>query len=109
MANATKTDDSKKAIALTTFDNPYNPIDDFSSWFSFEVEKGYNSCGLLARFARTSPLLSDEENNSEVERAIDEIIKNDPVCMYRKIKEGEKPDQKMISIYSNVMKQFDTP
>jgi len=95
-----------KAVALTTFDNPYNPIDDFSSWFSFEVEKGYNSSGLLARFARTSDLLSDEENNVEIERAIDEIVRKDPLCRYRKIKEGEKVDPKQITIYSNVMKQF---
>lgn len=104
MANSVN---DSKAVALTTIDNPYNPIDDFDSWFSFEVEKGYDSCGLLARFARTSHLLSDEENKAEVERAIDEIIENDPVCMYRKIKEGDKPNPKMISIYSNVMKQFE--
>lgn len=102
-----KTLSSSKAIALTTMDNPYNPLDDFSSWFSYEVEKGYNSCGLLARVARTSNMLSDEENNAEVERAIDEIIENDPVCMYRKIKEGEKPNPEMISIYSQTMKQFE--
>ena len=96
-----------KAVALTTWDNPYNPIDDFSSWFAFEVEQGYDSSGLLARVARTSNLLSDEENNQEIERAIDEIVTNDPICLYRKIKEGEKPDQKQIAIYKSTMKQFD--
>ena len=84
MANATKTDDSKKAIALTTFDNPYNPIDDFSSWFSFEVEKGYNSCAYLDRIAHTQDALSDNENRAEIERAIDEIIKYDPFNLYKK-------------------------
>lgn len=104
MSNATET---KKAIALTTFDNPFNPIDDFDSWFSFEVENGYNTNGYLARFARTSDLLSDEENRAEIERAIDEAIETDPTCLYRKIEEGEKPDPKMIAIYKEVMKQIE--
>ena len=101
------TETTTKAVALTTWDNPYNPIDDFSSWFAFEVEQGYNSSGLLARYARTSDLLSDEENNEEVERAINEIVQNDPICLYRKIKEGEKPDPKQISIYLNTMKRYE--
>lgn len=99
--------ETTKAVALTTWDNPFNPLDDFDSWFGFEVEHGYNSSGLLARFARTSSLLSDEENQIEINRAIDEILQNDPTCFYRKIKEGEKPDPKQIEIYKQTMKQFD--
>lgn len=30
------------SCALTTFDNPYNPFEQFSDWFLFDVEKGYN-------------------------------------------------------------------
>ena len=71
---------------LTTFDNPYNPFDQFSSWFLFDVEKGYNTCDYLGRIARTSDSLTEEENNAEVERAIDEIIKNDFRNIYKKVK-----------------------
>ena len=70
---------------LTTFDNPYNPFDQFNSWFLFDVTKGYNSCGLLGRIARTSDSFTDEENDREVERAIDEIIKNDFLNIYKKV------------------------
>ena len=70
---------------LTTFDNPYNPHDQFVSWFLFDVEKGYNSCAYLGRIARTSDQLSEEENNSEVERDIDEIIKYDFLNIYKKV------------------------
>ena len=70
---------------LTTFDNPYNPFEQFTSWFLFDVEKGYNSCAYLGRIARTSDQLSEEENNLEVERAIDEIIKYDFRNMYKKV------------------------
>jgi len=70
---------------LTTFDNPYNPFEQFASWFLFDVEKGYNSCSYLGRIARTSDQLSEEENDLEVERAIDEIIKYDFRNIYKKI------------------------
>lgn len=72
--------------ALTTVDNPFNPFDDFVHWFLFDVEKGYNTCGRLARIANTSDYYSDQENDREVERAIDEIIKYDFMNIYRKIR-----------------------
>ena len=71
---------------LTTFDNPYNPFKQFPSWFLFDTEKGYNSCSYLGRIARTSDQLSEEENDLEIERAIDEIIKYDFMNIYRKVK-----------------------
>ena len=71
---------------LTTFDNPYDPFEQFTSWFLFDVEKGYGSCDYLGRIARISDQLSDEENNQEVERAIDEIIKYDFRNIYKKVK-----------------------
>lgn len=71
--------------AITTFDNPYDPIDQFDSWFLYDVVKGYNTCGLLGRIARTSDQLSDAENEQEIERAIDDIIKYDVEKMYKKV------------------------
>ena len=68
---------------LTTFDNPYNPFDEFTSWFMFDEEKGYHSCAYLGRIAKTSEQLSDEENAQEIERAIDEIIKYDFQNIYK--------------------------
>lgn len=71
---------------LTTVDNPFDPFEDFTQWFMFDAaEKQYNSCGLLARIARTSNQLSDEENNREIERAIDRIIALDFMHIYRKV------------------------
>lgn len=71
---------------LTTFDNPYNPFEQFASWFLFDVEKGYNTSSYLGRIARISDQLSEEENNLEIERAIDEIIKYDFGNIYKKVK-----------------------
>lgn len=73
-------------FALTTVDNPYDPFEQFDSWFLFDVEKGYNTCAYLGRIARLSDQLSEEENNKEEERAIDEIIKYDFMNVYRKVK-----------------------
>ena len=61
--------------ALTTFDNPFNPFSDFTQWFLYDEKKGYHSTAYLGRIARTSDQLSEEENDKETERAIDEIIK----------------------------------
>lgn len=74
-----------RKVAITTLDNPYDPLNDFTSWFLFDVEKGYNTCAYLDRIARTSDQLSEEENNEEIERAIDEIIKYDFMNIYKKV------------------------
>lgn len=70
---------------LTTFDNPFDPFEQFDSWLLFDVEKGYNSCAYLGRIARTSDQFTEEENNEEIEKAIDEIIKFDFMNLYKKV------------------------
>ena len=75
---------------LTTIDNPFDPFEQFSEWFLFDVVKGYNSCSYLARVARTSDQLTDRENAEEIERAIDEIIKYDFMNIYKKVKKLSK-------------------
>ena len=75
----------ERRCALTTIDNPFTPFEQFTSWFLFDEEKGYHSSAYLGRIARTSDQLSDEENNQEIERAIDEIIKYDFTNIYRKV------------------------
>lgn len=73
------------SYALTTFDNPFDPFEQFSDWFLFDVEKGYNTCAYLARIARTSDQFTDEENEREVELAINEIIRYDFMNIYKKV------------------------
>jgi hypothetical protein len=74
---------------LTTVDNPYNPFEDYDNWLMFDMENGYNSCAYLARIARTSDQFSEEENDREVERAIDEIIAHDFMNIYKKVRESD--------------------
>lgn len=70
---------------LTTFDNPFDPFDDFTSWFMYDVEKGYNTCGYLDRVSNVTDDMSQKEANKEIERAIDEIIELNPLNIYKKV------------------------
>ena len=70
---------------LTTVDNPFNPFEDFVSWFMFDVEKGYNSCGYLARIAQITDEMTEREVNEEIGRAINEILKYDFLNLYKKV------------------------
>ena len=72
-------------VAITTNDNPFDPLDEFDKWYRFDCDKGYNTCCYLARLANTSDSLSEVEYNREVERAVDKIIDNDPSGIYRKV------------------------
>ena len=76
---------SNVEFAITTNDNPFDPFDQFTSWFLFDVEKGYNTCSYLARIARIKEDMTEQEVNSEIERAIDEIIYYNPLGIYKKI------------------------
>ena len=76
-------------FALTTVDNPYDPFDQFDSWLTFDLDQGYNTCAFLARVARTSNSLSDSENEREINRAIDEILKYDFLNLYKRVTKKE--------------------
>lgn len=82
-------------VMLTTIDNPFDPFNQFDSWFSYDTDKGYGTCSYLARIARTSDQLTDAENEREVERAIDEILKYDFAKMYKKVYENQKENSEL--------------
>jgi len=71
--------------AITTVDNPYDPFDDFSSWFTYDVLHQHNTCDHLARVSYITDSLSESEYNSEIQRAIDSMIENDAENKYRRV------------------------
>lgn len=84
---------------LTTFDNPYNPFDQFTLWLMFDKEKGYNTCEHLARIVQLFDDMSEKEIDDETERAIDEIIMYDPLNIYKKVtRESFKAESKTESM-----------
>ena len=75
----------KTQCMLTTYDNPYNPFEQFMEWYMFDLEKGYDCCAYLDRVTYTSEQLSDQENGTEIEQAIDEAIALDFRNVYTKV------------------------
>ena len=75
---------------LTTFDNPFDPFEQFTSWLLFDKEKGYNTCEYLARTLQRLNLdaddMSEKEESEAQEFAIDEIIKHDFMNIYKKVR-----------------------
>ena len=76
---------------LTTTDNPFNPFVDFDSWFRFDTEQGYNTCGYLDRIIITSDSLSDADQEQARMDAIDEIVRVNPLGIWVKIEKNESP------------------
>lgn len=70
---------------VTTMDNPFDPYEQFDSWFMFDERKGYHTCSLLGRTVRLSDDMTEKEEMEENERAVDEIIKYDPLNIYKKV------------------------
>lgn len=70
---------------LTTFDNPYDPFEQFSEWLLFDNANDYFTLNKLARIENVDESMSESEVNTEHERAIDEIIQNDFLNIYKKV------------------------
>ena len=70
---------------LTTYDNPHDPFDDYDSWYQFEQRAGYHTPSFLARIVKDSPELSEPDQMLALEQAIDEIVKENTLGIYRKV------------------------
>lgn len=73
------------AVALTTYDNPYSPFDEFLLWLSYDNEKGYHTCEYLAHIANSKDGMTDDEETELIEEAIDKIIASDFLHIYKKV------------------------
>lgn len=74
-----------KTAMLTTIDNPFNPFTQFDEWLNYDTNKGYHTCAYLARITKSSPEISEEDEAIAIEAAIDEIVKENVLGIYRKI------------------------
>lgn len=48
---------------LTTIDNPYNPKEDFTKWYQWDTQNGYNTSEYIGRLANY-----DEDDDDETLR-----------------------------------------
>lgn len=67
----------EQQFMLTTFDNPFNPFVDFSSWYMFDCEKGHNTSSRLARIVNIDSEMTQKEIDEERERAMNLIVEYD--------------------------------
>lgn len=74
---------------LTTVDNPYSPFTNFDQWLNFDLEKGYNTCQLLARVSRSTPNLGPKVEAQQVDDAMNDIV-NQFAPLYFKLEKNDK-------------------
>lgn len=79
----------EKGYMLTTLDNPFDPFEDFTSWFMFDCEKGHNTSSRLARIAKIDPEMTQKEVEEEMDRAMNLIVKYDFEDKYIKVQEKQ--------------------
>ena len=74
---------------LTTVDNPYDPFTQWNEWYAFDARHGYHTPSFLARVAKSSDDLSDADQAVAIQFAIDEIVKENVLGIYRKVSRKE--------------------
>jgi hypothetical protein len=74
---------------LTTVDNPYDPFTQFDEWYAFDEAAGYHSAGLLARIINSSDELSEADQSVAIEQAIDEVVRENVLGIFRKVSTNE--------------------
>lgn len=90
--NATQeVDNSMTEYMLSTTDNPYDPFTQWDEWFNWDTRAGYHTSGLLARVARSSSELSDADQFTVIQDAIDEIVRENVFGVLCKVKRGDLP------------------
>lgn len=72
------------ASRLTTTDNPFDPFKQWQQWFQWDHAAGYDTPSYLARIVVTSDELSEADQDEAVEAAIDEILYENVLGIYKR-------------------------
>jgi hypothetical protein len=83
---------------LTTVDNPFDPFTRFEEWLEYDISMGYNTSAFLARIAMVSDDLSQPDQALAIQNAIDEIVEENVLGMWRKV---SRDDVKNLEIYTD--------
>jgi hypothetical protein len=76
---------SDSEYALTTVDNPFDPFTQWDEWYAYDARHGYHTPSFLARIVFTSDDLSDADQALAIQSAIDEIVDENVLGIYRKV------------------------
>ena len=78
-------------VALTTYNNPYDPFTDTDSWYLFDLRNGTDCCGYVSRIVdlikekdskinnTNDAFVDDETNDDMIEEAMNKIVKLNPL------------------------------
>lgn len=72
-------------VYITTFDNPYDPADEFDDWFRFDSVHGYGTLEFFARLTNLGDESSESSQDEDIEAAIDTILELDGSGFYKKL------------------------
>ena len=64
-----------RTVALTTSDNPYDPITNYDEWERYDTVNRYFTNDYLDRVCHTTTELGEVLYGDDVEHAIDEAVK----------------------------------
>lgn len=74
---------------LTTIDNPHSPFTDFAAWYTYDISSGYHTVEFLGRILIGSDQLSESDLELAIEQAINEIVLENVLGIYKKVTEEE--------------------
>lgn len=74
-----------ESTMLTTLDNPFSPFDQFSEWYAYDIEKGYNTCAYIARITVASDELGELDELLAIDKAVNDIVKFNIIGLYIKV------------------------
>lgn len=86
---------------LSTADNPFDPFDSFDAWDTWDKQHGYHSSAYLARVVITSEELPEAEQLLDIERAIDEIVRQDILNVHIKVSRDIKDEESSTTFSSS--------
>ena len=70
---------------LTTKDNPFDPFTEWNEWYAYDLRLGHGTAAYLARVVRTSDELSEVDQYTAIDDAMDEIVSENLNGMFIKV------------------------
>ena len=81
---------------LTTINNPWNPDTQYGQWYSYNKNFYNVDCdSIVARLNRTSPSFSEPEADECYENALNSIIENDILGIFKIIELDNVPGERI--------------
>lgn len=74
-----------RKVAITTIDNPFDPIEQHDDWLYYDMQKGYYSNNKVARLTEIEDDMTSKEEDEAIEKAIDRLVEIDPLNLFKKV------------------------